>query len=151
MLNLTGRAEILLIEDSLEDARLTVRALQKAGLACNVTVLRDGAEALEFLFCEGPHAQRRPELQPGLILLDLKLPKIDGLDVLAKVKADSRTSSIPVVMLTSSQEQRDVTESYRLGVNSYLVKPVDFDGFLTAMQLLAKYWLQLNHPPKLRG
>lgn len=147
----TSPAEILLIEDSLEDARLTLRALQKAGLTEKVTVIRDGAEALEFLFCEGAHAQRLPEPRPALILLDLKLPKVDGLGVLAKVKSDSRTCSIPVVMLTSSQEKRDVTESYRLGVNSYLVKPVDFDGFLAATRLLVKYWLDLNHAPELRG
>jgi len=148
---ITNSMEILLIEDSVEDARLTLRALKKAGMTKVVEVIRNGADALDFLFCQGAYAQRCPQDRPTLILLDLKLPKVTGLNVLEKVKSDPRTASIPVVMLTSSQEPADVAESYRLGVNSYIVKPVDFDGFLAAMELLAKYWLQLNHPPELRG
>ena len=127
---------------------LTLRALRKANLTNRIQVARDGAEALEFIFCEGAHANRRIEDAPNVILLDLKLPKVDGLEVLGRIKADSRTKSIPVVMLTSSKEQNDLVESYKLGVNSYIVKPVNFDRFIAAIQNLGMYWLLLNQPLK---
>ncbi len=141
--------EILLVEDNPDDLELTLRALRKAQLSNRIHVARDGAEALEFLFCEGPHSERSMEDLPRLILLDLKLPKVDGLEVLDRIKSDARTRGIPTVVLTSSQEQNDVVTSYRLGVNSYIVKPVNFDGFVKAVQDLGMYWLLLNQPPKL--
>ena len=140
--------EILLVEDSPEDMELTLRSLKKSNLTNRIEVARDGAEALDFIFCEGPHAERRIEDAPKVILLDLKLPKIDGLEVLRRIKADPRTSTIPVVMLTSSREQKDVIESYRLGVNSYIVKPVNFEGFVAAVGELGMYWLLLNQAQK---
>ena len=141
-------AEILLVEDNPQDLELTLRALRKANLTNRIQVARDGAEALEFIFCEGAHANRWIEDSHNVILLDLKLPKVDGLEVLGRIKADSRTKSIPVVMLTSSQEQNDLVESYKLGVNSYIVKPVNFDRFIAAIQNLGMYWLLLNQPLK---
>jgi CheY-like chemotaxis protein len=140
--------EVLLVEDSLQDLELTLRAFKKANLTNRVEVARDGVEAIEFLFCEGAHAGRKIEDGPKVVLLDLKLPKIDGMEVLRRMKSDPRTSSIPVVVLTSSQEQKDVIESYDLGVNSYIVKPVNFERFATAVQELGYYWLLLNQPPK---
>jgi CheY-like chemotaxis protein len=139
--------ETLLVEDNPQDLELTLRALRKANLANLVQVARDGAEALDFIFCKGVHAGRRIEDVPRVVLLDLKLPKVDGLEVLRRIKADPRTRTIPVVALTSSREQGDVVESYRLGVNSYIVKPVNFDGFMAAVQQLGLYWLLLNEPP----
>ena len=147
-MNSTDEIEILLVEDSQEDLDMTLYALRKANLANRIQVARDGAEALEFIFGEGPHTGRRIENGPKVILLDLKLPKIDGLEVLKRIKSDSRTNSIPVVMLTSSKEQKDVIESYHLGVNSYIVKPVNFEGFAAVVQKLGMYWLLLNQPPK---
>lgn len=141
--------EILLVEDSLEDLELTRRALLKSNLGNHIHTARDGEEALDFIFCEGPHAARRIEDTPKLILLDLKLPKVDGLEVLQRIKSDPRTKHIPVVMLTSSKEQGDIVKSYQIGVNSYIVKPVDFESFTTAVQELGMYWLLLNQPPKL--
>ncbi|WP_395746495.1 response regulator [Prosthecobacter sp.] len=141
--------EILLVEDSLEDLELTRRALRNANLGNRIQVARDGEEALEFIFCEGAHEGRKIEDTPRLILLDLKLPKVDGLEVLARIKGDPRTRHIPVVVLTSSREQVDVVKSYQLGVNSYIVKPVNFESFTTAVQELGMYWLLLNQPPKL--
>jgi len=141
--------EILLIEDSPEDLELGLRALRKANLTNHIEVCRDGAEALDFIFCEGAYAGRKIEDVPKVILLDLKLPKVDGLDVLKRIKGDPRTNSIPIVVLTSSQEQSDVVKSYQLGVNSYIVKPVNFEGFAAAVQQLGMYWLLLNQPPKL--
>jgi two-component system, response regulator len=140
--------EILLVEDNQDDLDMTLRALRKANLANKIGVARDGAEALEFIFCQGPHAARRIEDSPKLILLDLKLPKIDGFEVLRQIKSDFRTKSIPVVILTSSKEQRDVVDSYELGSNSYIVKPVDFEGFFAAVSELGMYWLLLNQTPK---
>jgi two-component system response regulator len=140
--------EVLLVEDSPQDLELTLRAFKKANLTNRVEVARDGAEAIEFLFCEGAHAGRKIEDGPKVVLLDLKLPKVDGMEVLRRMKSDPRTSSIPVVVLTSSQEQKDVVESYHLGVNSYIVKPVNFERFATAVQELGYYWLLLNQPPK---
>lgn len=140
--------EILLVEDSPEDLELTCRALKNANLGNHLQIARDGAEALDYLFCEGEHAGRQIEAAPKLILLDLKLPKVDGLEVLQRIKSDERTRRIPVVVLTSSKEQRDIVESYALGVNSYIVKPVNFEGFAHAVQKLGVYWLLLNQPPQ---
>jgi two-component system response regulator len=147
----TNGIEILLVEDNPKDVELTLRAFERANLTNRIHVARDGAEALEFLFCEGPHAGRRMEDRPKVVLLDLKLPKIDGLQVLQRLKGDPRTKSTPVVVLTSSREQRDVVESYDLGVNSYIVKPVNFEQFLEAVQQLGLYWLLTNQPPKVEG
>ena len=141
--------EILLVEDNPQDLELALRALKKSNLTNHIKVARDGAEALEFIFCEGPHAGRKIQNGPKVILLDLKLPKIDGLEVLERIKADERTRATPVVILTSSREQQDVIESYRLGVNSYIVKPVNFESFARAVQELGMYWVLLNQPPKL--
>ena len=138
--------EILLVEDNPEDLELALRALRKTNLANRIEVARDGAEALDFVFCAGAHAARTIEDTPKVILLDLKLPKVDGLTVLKRIKSDPRTQSIPVVALTSSKEQRDVVESYKLGVNSYIVKPVNFEGFAAAVRDLGMYWLLLNQP-----
>jgi two-component system, response regulator len=139
--------ETLLVEDNAQDLELTLRAFRKANLTNPVQVARDGAEALDFIFCEGVHAGRRIEDVPRVVLLDLSLPKVDGLEVLRRIKADPRTRAIPVVALTSSREQGDVVESYRLGVNSYIVKPVNFDGFMAAVRQFGLYWLRLNEPP----
>jgi CheY-like chemotaxis protein len=143
--------EILIVEDNQQDLDLALRALRKAKLANHVQVARDGEEALQFLFCEGPHSGRKMENGPKVILLDLKLPKADGLEVLQRLKNDPRTKAIPVVVLTSSKEQSDVVESYHLGVNSYIVKPVNFEQFSETVQKLGMYWLLLNHPPQLEG
>ena len=140
--------EILLVEDNPDDLEMTLRALRRAKLANNIQVARDGAEALDFLFAQGEHAGRKVENGPRVILLDLKLPKIDGLEVLRRVKADPRTKIIPVVVLTSSQEQPDVAQCYKLGVNSYIVKPVNFERFAAAVSELGMYWMLLNQPPK---
>jgi CheY-like chemotaxis protein len=139
--------ELLLVEDNPQDLELALRALTKAKLSNHIQVARDGAEALEFIFCEGPHAARRITEGPKVILLDLKLPKIDGLEVLRRLKADPRTKTIPVVVLTSSKEQSDVIESYQLGVSSYIVKPVNFERFSEAVREVGLYWLLLNQPP----
>jgi len=139
--------EILLVEDNPQDLELTLRALQKANFGNRIHVARDGAEALDFIFSQGVHAGRDVRDNPKLILLDLKLPKIDGLEVLRRIKGDPLTRVIPVVIMTSSKEQRDVLESYNLGVNSYIVKPVNFERFVEAVQHLGYYWLLLNHPP----
>ena len=138
--------EILLVEDNPEDVELTLYALQRRHITNPIRVARDGEEALEVIFgADGsPHARVR---QPRVVLLDLKLPKVDGLDVLRRVRADPRTKTIPVVMMTSSREERDIIESYRLGVNSYIVKPVDFEQFATVVEHLGLYWAVLNEPP----
>src|SRR5262245_49067946 len=136
--------EILLVEDNPNDVELTLRALQKQHLANRVFVVNDGAEALEYIFASGRYARRRVDDRPRVILLDLKLPKVDGIEVLRKIKADPRTKDTPVVMLTSSEEDRDVVESYNLGANSYIVKPVDFGSFVTAVSELGMYWVVLN-------
>ena len=139
--------DILLVEDNPNDLELALRALKKHNLSNNVIVARDGAEALDFIFGTGSYAHRQIEKIPKLVLLDLKLPKVDGLEVLRRIKADERTKTIPVVVLTSSQEERDVVDSYRLGVNSYIVKPVDFDQFIDCVSELGLYWLVCNQPP----
>jgi len=139
--------QILLVEDNPDDVELTLHAFQKHHLANRVHVVRDGAEALEFLFRTSAYKDRRTEDSPQLVLLDLKLPKVDGLEVLQRMKADPRTRMIPVVVLTTSREDRDITESYRLGVNSYIVKPVNFEQFTEAVRQLGLYWLLMNEPP----
>ncbi len=148
-MNPNSIVEILLVEDNPDDMELCLRALRKANLGNHIHIARDGEEAVEFIFCEGPYADRHIEDIPKVILLDLKLPKLDGFEVLQRLKADARTCKIPVVMMTSSKEQRDVVESYRLGVNSYIVKPVNFESFAKAVEKLGYYWLLLNQPPKI--
>jgi two-component system response regulator len=139
--------EILLVEDNPNDVELTLRALQKQNLSSKVFVVKDGAEALEFIFATGAFAKRKIEHRPRVIVLDLKLPKIDGIEVLKRIKADERTKHTPVVMLTSSEEERDVLATYSLGVNSYIVKPVDFSNFVHAVSELGVYWGLLNKVP----
>jgi two-component system response regulator len=141
--------DILLVEDNPSDLEVALRALKEHNVSNNVQVARDGEEALDFIFCEGPFAGRRMDELPRVILLDLKLPLIDGMEVLRRIRADARTRNVPVVVLTSSTEERDVVESYALGVNSYIAKPVDFDQFQDAMKAIGMYWLTLNrHPAK---
>jgi two-component system, response regulator len=139
--------EILLVEDNPSDAELTLHAFKKSKLANQVQLVRDGAEALDFLFCRGAFSTRRFDRPPSLILLDLKLPKVDGLQVLDEVKGDSRTRAIPIVVLTSSKEETDLVKSYKLGVNSYIQKPVNFGEFQDIVQQLGMYWLLLNSRP----
>jgi CheY-like chemotaxis protein len=138
--------ELLLVEDDPDDLEMSLHALRKAKIANRVQVARDGQEALDFIFCEGEFADRKTENAPKVILLDLKLPKVDGLEVLKRIKGDPLTRKIPVVILTSSKEQSDVIESYDLGTNSYIVKPVSLDQFIAAVQNLGMYWLLLNQP-----
>lgn len=139
--------EILLVEDNAADAELAVRALKKNNLANRLALVADGEEALDFVFARGAYSNRKVENGPKVILLDLKLPKVDGLEVLRAIRGDPRTQIIPVVILTTSKEEKDIVESYRLGVNSYIVKPVDFDQFLATVKDLGFYWLLLNQPP----
>jgi CheY-like chemotaxis protein len=142
--------EILLVEDNPTDAELAIRALKKNNLANRLVWVKDGAEALDFIFATGAYGDRQMTAGPKVIMLDLRLPKVDGMEVLRRVKGDERTSSIPVVVLTSSKEDRDVAESYRLGVNSYISKPVEFDEFARTVSELGLYWLLVNHPPVTR-
>jgi two-component system response regulator len=139
--------DILLVEDSQNDIDLALYALREEGLANSIFVVRDGKEALDFLFCRGAFAERSFNHPPKLVLLDLKLPKVDGLQVLKQLKNDSRTMKIPVVIMTSSNEERDLIESYNLGVNSYIQKPVDFDQFRSTVKTLGLYWLVVNQTP----
>jgi two-component system, response regulator len=139
--------EILLVEDNADDVELALYALQRNNLANFIHIARDGEEALDFLFCRGEFSSRTFEMPPKVVLLDLKLPKIDGLEVLRKIKSDPRTRSVPVVVMTSSKEQRDMVEGYQLGVNSYIQKPVDFDQFRTIIKELGFYWLVINQSP----
>ncbi len=136
--------EILLVEDNLNDAELTIRALKKNNLANNLVHVKDGAEALDFVFGKGPYANRDVKSKPKLILLDLKMPKIDGLEVLKVLKSDPETQHIPVVVLTSSKEEKDLLESYKYGVNSFIQKPVEFQKFLEAIVDIGFYWMILN-------
>ena len=140
--------DILLVEDNPNDIKLTLRALQKNNLANHVHVVNDGAEALDFLFFRGKYEGRNVNEKLKLILLDLKLPKLDGLEVLKAIKSDERTKTIPVVILTSSKEERDIVEGYNLGVNSYVVKPLDFDQFISSVAELGLYWLIINEPAR---
>ena len=139
--------EILLVEDNPNDVKLTLRALKKHNLANKVHVVIDGAEALDYIFAKNHYADRKIEEIPKVILLDIKLPKVDGLEVLEKIKADKRTKSIPVVMLTSSSQESDMIKSYELGANSFIIKPVKFDKFVDAVSELGLYWLLLNETP----
>jgi two-component system response regulator len=139
--------DILIVEDNPDDLELALRALKRDNVANHIATARDGAEALDFMFCTGAYAERRSGDLPKLILLDLKLPKVNGLEVLQRLKSDPRTRAIPVVVLTSSSEERDIVESYKLGVNSYVVKPVDFTQFTEALRQIGSYWLLFNRSP----
>lgn len=147
MSNEAREVEILLVEDNPTDAELCIRALKKNNLANNLVWVKDGAEALDFLFAAGAYGDRDILSPPKVVLLDLRLPKVDGMEVLRKVKQDERTQAIPVVVLTSSKEDRDVVDSYKLGVNSYISKPVEFDAFAKTVSELGLYWLLVNRPP----
>jgi CheY-like chemotaxis protein len=144
---MAGEAEILLVEDNPKDVELTLHALRKENLSNRIHVARDGEEALEFLFCEGAYSDRSFDHPPKLVILDLKLPKVNGLEVLRKLKNDTHTQAIPVTVLTSSKEDRDLVDSYKLGVNSYIQKPVDFDQFRETVKQLGLYWLVVNQSP----
>ena len=139
--------EILLVEDNPDDVELTLHALRQERLANTVEVARDGEEALDYIFCRGKHAGREFNQQPRMVLLDLKLPKVGGLEVLLELKGDPRTQAIPVVVLTSSREEKDQVNSYRLGANAYIQKPVDFDQFSETVKSLGLFWLVVNQPP----
>jgi CheY-like chemotaxis protein len=142
-----NEVEILIVEDNPNDAEMALRALKKNNLTNNVLVVEDGEEAIDFIFCRGKYSKRIKEAVPRVILLDLKLPKVNGLEVLKEIKSNPETKVIPVIVLTSSKEESDIVESYKLGVNSYIVKPVDFDKFVDAVRDLGLYWLLLNEPP----
>jgi two-component system response regulator len=139
--------DILLVEDNQDDVDLALHALRREKLANKIYVVRDGEEALDFLFCRGSFAERSFDVPPKLVLLDLKLPKIGGMEVLKEIKSDPRTKTIPVVIMTSSKEERDLVASYNLGVNSYIQKPVDFDQFRETIKSVGLYWLLINQPP----
>ena len=141
-------ADILLVEDNPQDAELTIRSLRKRNLANHLVVVEDGEEALEYLFCRGRFAERDVNHLPKVVLLDLKLPKVSGLEVLRELKANEHTRLIPVVVLTSSRQDPDIEAAYALGANSYVVKPVDFDAFADAVSSLGLYWLLINQPPR---
>ena len=147
MSNKSEVVEILLVEDNPTDAELAMIALRERNLANKLVWVKDGAEALDFLFASGAYAGRKLENGPKVVLLDLRMPKVDGLEVLRRIKADERTKPIPVVVLTSSKEDRDIAESYNLGVNSYIAKPVEFEEFAKVVSELGLYWLLINHPP----
>jgi CheY-like chemotaxis protein len=143
---LLAQVEILLVEDNPEDAEMTMRALRKRNLANHLHWVKDGEEALEYLFCTGRYTAREPVRPPRLVLLDIKMPKVDGIEVLRRIK-DSDLKTVPVVVMTSSNEERDVVDSYRLGVNSYIVKPVAFEAFLETVSKIGLYWLLTNRVP----
>lgn len=143
-----NKIEILLVEDNMSDAEMTIRALKKNNLANKLLHLKDGAEALDFIFGQGIYSDHKVENIPKVILLDLKMPKVNGIEVLQKVRADDRTKKIPIVVLTSSNEDPDIQQCYRLGANSYVVKPVQFEKFIKAVSELGLYWLLINQPPK---
>jgi CheY-like chemotaxis protein len=143
-----NNVEILLVEDNPDDVKLALHAFKKNHLTNSILVVGDGVEALSYVFCRGPYTHRSFDDPPKLILLDLKLPLLDGLEVLKQIRADPRTQPIPIVMMTASREEKDRVESYLLGVNSYIVKPLDFEQFVEAMRLVGMYWLLLNQPQK---
>jgi two-component system response regulator len=144
---LTRNRVILLVEDNPNDVELTLRAFEKSKLGNEIVVVRDGEQAIHYLFSTGPHADRDPAMMPEVVLLDMKLPKLDGLGVLRRMRADERTKRLPVVVLTSSREESDVVSSYDLGANSFVRKPVDFGEFVDAARHLGIYWLAMNEPP----
>ncbi len=148
---MNSTVDILLVEDNQDDIDLALHALRQGKLANSIFVVRDGEEALDFIFCRGQFSQRNIEHPPKVVLLDLKLPKVDGLQVLKAVKGDPRTRTIPVVIMTSSKEERDMVESYNSGVNSYIQKPVDFDQFRNTVKTLGMYWMVVNQPPVNNG
>jgi CheY-like chemotaxis protein len=147
MNSLQAAPEVLLVEDNPTDAEMTLRAFKKHNLSNHVFWVKDGAEALDYLFCRGQYAARLQSDRPKVVLLDLRLPKVDGMDVLKEVKSDERTMFIPVVVLTSSKEERDIETCYKLGANSYICKPVEFDAFMERIADLGMYWVFLNNPP----
>jgi two-component system response regulator len=142
-----NQVEVLLVEDNMHDAEMTIRSLKKVNLANNLVHVRDGEEALDFIFAQGKFADRNIVNGPKVILLDIKMPKVDGIEVLRRLKSDDAAKTIPVVIMTSSKEEQDIISSYKLGVNSYVVKPVDFEGFARAVSQLGLYWLLTNQPP----
>jgi two-component system response regulator len=142
-----NEVEILLVEDNIHDAELTIRSLKKINLANNLVHVKDGEEALEFVFAQGKYADREITQRPKVILLDIKMPKVDGIEVLRQIKSNEITKTIPVVVMTSSREEQDIIDSYKLGVNSYVVKPVNFETFAKAVSDLGLYWLIINQPP----
>lgn len=141
------QVEVLLVEDNIHDAEMTIRSLKKVNLANNLVHVKDGEEALDFIFAQGKFAGRDMGSAPKVILLDIKMPKVDGIEVLRRIKSHESTRTIPVVIMTSSKEEQDIISSYQLGVNSYVVKPVDFEGFAKAVSQLGLYWLLTNQPP----
>ncbi|OQP60091.1 two-component system response regulator [Niastella vici] len=143
----TGKVDIILVEDNPDDAELALHALKKNRIANSLIHLKDGEEALDYIFCRGQYEKRNISDLPKVILLDIKMPKVDGLEVLKRIKADPGIRTIPVVLLTSSKEEKDIVESYQLGANSYIVKPVNFDSFVKAVSDLGLYWMLLNHTP----
>ena len=144
---MSEEVEILLVDDSVEDVELTVLALRRSKICNKIQIAEDGAEALDFLFCRGPYQDRSFSLPPKLILLDLKLPKVDGMGVLGAIRADDRTKAIPVVILTSSKEQNDLIDGYNLGVNAYIQKPVDFEKFGDTIRQVGMFWMLINQAP----
>ena len=142
-----NEVEILLVEDNLSDAELIIRALRKVNLANHVVHLKDGVEALDFIFAKGAFSERDVKKMPKVILLDIKMPRVDGIEVLRQVKSNPNTKLIPVVVMTSSKEEQDIVTSYQLGVNSFVVKPVEFEGFAKAVSELGLYWVLVNQPP----
>jgi two-component system response regulator len=142
-----NQVEVLLVEDNIHDAEMTIRALKKVNLSNNLVHVKDGEEALDFIFARGKFAGRETVNRPRVILLDIKMPKVDGIEVLRQLKSSENSKTIPVVIMTSSKEEQDIISSYQLGVNSYVVKPVDFEGFAKAVSELGLYWLLTNQPP----
>jgi two-component system, response regulator len=142
-----SQIDVLLVEDNPDDAEFTLRALRKANVALQIALVEDGVSALEFVFRTGAHAERMPPTLPRVVLLDLKLPKVDGLEVLRRIKSDPRTRALPIVVLTSSREQRDIREAYVRGANSYIVKPIEYAELIAKLGDLVRYWLQLNETP----
>jgi two-component system response regulator len=147
MNNKLNEVEILLVEDNLSDAELIIRALRKVNLANHLIHVKDGEEAIDFIFAQGKFSEREMKNIPRVILLDIKMPKVDGIEVLRRIKSNEETKSIPVVIMTSSKEEQDIVKSYELGVNSFVVKPVDFNSFSKAVSELGLYWVLINQPP----